>query len=99
MVRFTKGDRKKYESSPGVFRTFCSECGTPLSYEAPWAGKVVIGFHVGTLDEPERFPPDKHVFDVDRIPWFEMADHLPRFHKVPGDDGPVRHGPKADSEI
>jgi len=91
-VRFIKGERKVYNSSPGVRRTFCSDCGTPLSYEAEWAGDIVIGFFISTLDEPEKFPPEKHVFDKDRIPWFDVSDHLPRYHKVPGEE-PDRFGP------
>ena len=97
-VNFTTGERKRYESSPGAYRTFCSDCGTSLTYEAFWNGSVVVGVHISTLDEPERFPPDKHVFDCDRISWFDVSDNLPRFHTVPGKDKPVRHGPISKTE-
>jgi len=53
-VQFVKGHRKIYESSPGVVRTFCGDCGTPLSYESEWRGDIVIGFFVSTLDEPDQ---------------------------------------------
>jgi hypothetical protein len=82
-VNFTKGERKIYQSSPGVSRTFCGECGTPLSYESEWQGDVVIGFFVGTLDEPDLFPPQRHVFHSERVEWFDAADKLPRFLGVP----------------
>ena len=32
-VEFTKGDRKIYESSKGVGRAFCGDCGTTLTWE------------------------------------------------------------------
>ena len=92
-ILFASEQRKIYASSPGVARTFCSNCGTPLSYEAEWAGQTVIGLHVSTFDEPGNFPPDKHVFDVDRINWFHVADTLPRYWTVPGEGGPINVGP------
>ncbi len=92
-VRFTKGERSVYSSSPGVARTYCGDCGTPLSYEAEWKGDTVIGFYISTLDKPEDFPPEKHVFDADRISWFHVADDLPRYLTVPGTSGPDYIGP------
>jgi hypothetical protein len=82
-VNFTKGERAIYQSSPGVSRTFCRDCGTSLSYESEWLGDVVIGFFVGTLDEPDLFPPQRHVFHSERVKWFDAADELPRFLGVP----------------
>ena len=32
-IRFTTGERRIYESSPGVGRAFCGQCGTPLTWE------------------------------------------------------------------
>ena len=32
-VRFTQGERAIYESSPGVGRGFCRDCGTTLTWE------------------------------------------------------------------
>ena len=84
-VTFTKGSRKVYESSSGVHRTFCGDCGTPLSYESEWLGDAVIGFYVSTLDEPDLFPPKNHVFHGDKISWFDVADKLPRFLGMPGE--------------
>jgi len=66
-VLFTKGERKIYRSSPTVKRTFCSDCGTPLSYEGDWGGNTIIEFYVSTLDDPEGFVPDRHVFYGERI--------------------------------
>ena len=92
-VHFTSGERKIYKSSPYVKRTFCPDCGTPLTYEAEWQGQTIIGLFVGTMDNPELFPPERHVFDINRVSWFDVADHLPRYHQVPSGKDPIRFGP------
>jgi hypothetical protein len=96
-VHFAGGERKIYKSSPGIHRTFCPVCGTPLSYEAEWQGEMVVGLFIGTLDNPELFPPERHVFDIDRISWFDVADHLPRYHQAPSGKSPVRFGPARET--
>ena len=84
-VRYTQGTPATYASSPGVTRSFCAACGTPLSYESERApGEIHL--YVSTLDRPEDFPPQKHVFFAERIPWFDTADDLPRH------PGPSRGG-------
>ena len=92
-VQFVKGKRKVFESEPGIHRTFCSDCGTPISYEAEWDGQSTVGFFLGTLDNPDDFQPEKHVFDLDRVSWFDISDHLPRYYRLPGDGKPSRCGP------
>ena len=34
---------------------------------------------IGSLDEPQLVLPDDHVWTQDQLPWFEIADKLPRF--------------------
>jgi hypothetical protein len=34
---------------------------------------------VGSLDEPARVRIDDHVWTEQQIPWFQVADDLPRF--------------------
>ena len=78
-IRFTRGTRKVYASSPGVSRTFCETCGTPLSYEGDWGGRGIIEVYLGTLDDPEAIRPDRHVFFGERLGWFDVSDGLPRY--------------------
>jgi len=74
----TSGRRKTYNSSPGVRRSFCSDCGTPLCYEADWCpGEIHL--YISTLDAPERFVPNLHVHVADQIPWLKLHDDLPRY--------------------
>ncbi len=85
-VSFT-GKRQGFASSPGVARTFCGTCGTPLAYESErWAGEVHI--LVCTLDDPARLTPKGHVYVAEQLPWVHLADKLPRFAKTPT-EGPA----------
>lgn len=73
----THGVLACFESSPGVRRSFCGRCGTPLAYESDrFPGEVHL--FLGTLDEPNQFRPEFHVHCAERIPWFEVRDSLPR---------------------
>lgn len=97
-VRFTRGQRKLYESSPGVKRSFCPDCGTPLTWEGEWGGKAVTEIHISTLDDPEQFRPDRHVFYGERLSWFDVFDQLPRFSGSSTNAEPDAVGPSPDSE-
>ena len=76
-VTYTHGERQFFASSPGVQRGFCAHCGTPLSYEAEKFPNETH-LYLCTLDEPGKFIPTFHVFCEERVPWFEIADDLPR---------------------
>jgi hypothetical protein len=78
-VTYTAGERRIFESSPGVRRGFCAHCGTPLTYEGD-RFPAEIHLYLGTLDEPERFVAESHVHYEERVPWFDIADDLPRRH-------------------
>jgi adenylate cyclase len=94
-VCFIKGECKIHESSPGRSWGFCDQCGTSLTWEGESFGKIITEFHISTLDNPEKFVPDRHWYDCERIPWFDVADNLPRYHIFDyGDKEPTHHGPK-----
>jgi len=93
-VRFSGDQRKIYESSPGVGRAFCGYCGTPLTWEGE-AGDLgyFFEFHISTFDEPEKLVPTSHAFEPERIPWFDIADDLPRYAGFSEDSPVLHHGP------
>ena len=72
---------RRHDSSKGAWRRFYGDCGTPITYES---GRVHIT--VGSLDHPEDMPPRGHEFTEEKIPWFHIADDLPRFTKTGGDE-------------
>ena len=79
-VQFNGNKRKKYESSPGAFRAFCDNCGTPLTWEGD-GGDLgqIIEIHISTFDDPESMVPTSHAFEPERLSWFDVADDLPRY--------------------
>lgn len=75
-----RGEPKVYESSPGVRRSFCLECGSPISYEDErLPGKVY--FHTGVFDEPEKFEPRAHSWFSQRLWWLDLRDDLLRYRE------------------
>jgi len=96
-VTFSGDERKIYESSPSVGRAFCGKCGTPLTWEGD-AGDLglIFEFHISTFDNPNLLVPTAHAFEPERIPWFDVADDLPRYRGFVDDDPPLRHGPVRD---
>ena len=81
-VRFPKGERATYESSPGVARGFCADCGTSLTWEGDGDELgPLVEILVGTADDPSKLAPQFHVHHAERIPWFETSDSLPRYRE------------------
>ncbi len=78
-VEWITGERARYESSPGVFRAFCRDCGSSLSFEARYGDRDLVELHISSLDDPEAFPPNEHTHYRERISWLHIADDLPKF--------------------
>jgi hypothetical protein len=79
----TKGSEliKRYESRPGVFRSFCSHCGSPMFYESN--GELgQIYFALGTVDGC-AIKPRAHIFVRSKAQWYDINDDLPKFEEYP----------------
>ncbi len=64
-----------YQSSAGVHRYFCVNCGSPMGFEADhYAGGMHL--YAASLDNPEDFKPGFHVNYHSKLPWLEMEDQL-----------------------
>ncbi|RMB04608.1 GFA family protein [Eilatimonas milleporae] len=75
-VRFTQGRPRAFRSSPGVTRSFCGECGSPVAFEGEvWSGEIHL--HIGLFDDPVAFQPQSHSYVSTRLPWAETRDDLP----------------------
>ncbi len=73
----TRGSPRFNGSSPGLRRSFCSACGTPLTFESErFPGEVRIT--VGSLDHPDALPAQGHVFTEEQIAWLHLDDDLPK---------------------
>jgi hypothetical protein len=81
--RWTKGAPKEVHSSPGVTRSFCGTCGTPLAYRGDrWPTEIHI--LAATLDDPSIAAPEAHMYTSEQLPWVHLADGLPRKAKTEG---------------
>lgn len=77
-ITFVKGNQKVFESSPGVRRGFCPDCGAPLTYDGDRFPNY-IQLYLGTFDEPDELLPQAHVHMAEKVSWYEVSDELPRF--------------------
>ena len=69
-------------------RSFCADCGTPISYEHDeLQGEIYI--HAGLFDEADRLVPDRHAYVTSKLFWMHLEDGL--------DDPRGRRRPKARS--
>jgi hypothetical protein len=71
---------KFYESSPGEYKGFCSECSSSLFTKFD-RHPDVLGFPLGTLDTDPGIKPGRHVFVNSKAPWFDITDQLPQHTK------------------
>jgi len=73
----TQGALQRRASSDHGWRAFCATCGSQLaSGSSRYARYVEVT--AGTLDEPGRVRPERHVYWPDRLPWIAAQDGLPR---------------------
>ena len=52
----------------------CPKCRIAVWSNYPQAGPSMRFVRVGTLDEPDRLPPDIHIFTASKQPWFSLPD-------------------------
>lgn len=76
------GKPTEYASSPGVVRTFCGTCGSPLTYRTA-ASPDRIDVMVCNLDDPGSIVPSCHVWVSEKIGWDRIGDGLPQFPTSP----------------
>ncbi len=66
-----------FESSPGVFRSFCGRCGSQLLYESD-AEPATIYFPTACLASAPDVLPARHVSIEEKVDWLDVADALPK---------------------
>lgn len=83
-VRIEGPTHARFASSPGVVRSFCSACGTSLSYQSErWSEDVHV--MVGALDQADTLRPQFHIFFDERVPWAAVFDDLPKYRSTPSE--------------
>lgn len=79
-VTFERGAISWYRSSAIARRGFCATCGTTMAWQgdahADW-----IDLGVGTFDDAGDFELQDHLWLDSALPWFHVADDLPRYRR------------------
>ena len=55
----------------------CASCRIAVWSNYAGAGDKVRFVRIGTLDEPDRFPPDIHIFTSTKQPWVVLPEGVP----------------------
>jgi hypothetical protein len=69
----------RFESSPGVRRSFCSVCGGGVAIVLD--DQVVIP--AAALDDALEARPQLHFFAGEKVDWIDIADEIPAFETWP----------------
>ncbi|HSF94623.1 MAG TPA: GFA family protein [Thermohalobaculum sp.] len=74
-----KGGIKICETSPGVERGFCGNCGSSLTcvIEKGWPGQVSVT--ASTLDDPSLAKPTVDIWVSTKMPWVKLDEALKSF--------------------
>jgi hypothetical protein len=71
----TRGALSLFKSSDQAERGFCRDCGTPLTFRPVDRPRMSVS--IGSLDEPEKFPPRNQYGIEGRLAWFAALATLP----------------------
>lgn len=71
---WTRGERKRFQSSNKVRRGFCGDCGTPLTFEY---GDRHVSLAIGALDRPAEARLTEQLASSSQVPCFEDLVNLP----------------------
>lgn len=72
---WTRGKPAEFRSSTQAVRTFCSNCGTPLTFKDDREASLDIA--TATLDEPRTAAPDRQYGMEGRMAWLDGFNELP----------------------
>ena len=67
------------ESGKGQVFHRCPACKVALWSHYAGSGEAIAFIRVGTLDEPDRMPPDVHIYTDSKQPWVQIPPGTPAF--------------------
>ena len=84
-LTFTKMLPVRFPSSSKADRSFCEQCGTPITFQYR-ARRKFIDVTVGSLDAPERFVPTMNIYMRSHIRWVPLDKSLAQHDGAPEGD-------------
>jgi hypothetical protein len=73
-IVWTRGQRKRFQSSNLIHRGFCGDCGTPLSFEY---SETSMGLAIGAFDRAGEIRPIEQLASAAQVPCFDELAQLP----------------------
>jgi hypothetical protein len=83
---------RRFESSPGALRPFCSHCGSTVPMAGEGWPRVFIP--VGLLDGDPKLGPLPHIFVGSKAAWYEIPDTAPQHTAYPPGMGEAIPSPR-----
>lgn len=85
--RWIDGEKliKGYTADNGTTRSFCSNCGSSLTFASPNADPDLVEISLGCFDDEVPVRPDAHIYVASGAKWALPEDDLPRYEA--GRDG------------
>jgi len=78
--RITSGVPRELKSSDHAVRSFCADCGTPLTFHSRRTANQ-IDVTSCSLDDPNQALPRDHTYIADKLSWIQLNDGLPAFQE------------------
>jgi hypothetical protein len=76
---------REFSKSPGHYRAFCSQCGSPL-YGRSDLFPAIWRVRLGTLEKTNGVHLIAHIFTGSKADWFDITDKLKQFEAYPTTD-------------
>ena len=76
------GETARHDTSAWLTRVFCPACGTRL-FAQGLNDPPRLGVALATLDDPNAFAPECHIFVEDKLDWVVLSDGLPQYDQRP----------------
>jgi hypothetical protein len=70
---------KGYTAANGTTRSFCSDCGSSLTFHSPHQDTDLVEFSLGCMDDEVPVRPDAHIFVGSGAAWAQPDDDLPQY--------------------
>ena len=78
--RIVSGEPTRFRSPAKGTRSFCSQCGTQLTFEHDDFSDE-IDVTTCSLDAPDGLPPKDHTHMSSKVAWVKLADRLPEYRE------------------
>ncbi len=77
-----QGSPGRFQSSVKACRSFCTACGTQLTFDdSDWLLDVTMC----SLDDPNAMAPEDHIHVGSKLDWIKLADGLPQYRASRGE--------------